>query len=246
MQKQIAKPALSARKIGQIRRIFSNPKAVRILLKRARRRRTLHQRNIFDAHIAGNTRTVKIAYGENIQRANLELISKRFKEALSKNIIKPRTYLWNRDARVYDYADKNAGVMRRIHGVGIDSYQTFLFLTERNIMRFVPRFVRNYLFNPYGDYVSFYEKNPDLTLERLKRMKNELVNNFKLLSARGMLPSYDLAGKDNARLTGYKDGVGIIDIELIDQLHPFDMGDEDIRRLIYGRKQGQNYGRKRG
>lgn len=238
MQKQTAKTALPARKIRQVRRILNNPEAVRLLLKGARRRKTLHQANVFDAYVAGKTRTVKIAYGENVQKANLELISKKFKEALSRNIIKPRTYVWDMGAGVYDYADKKVGIMRKIRGVGIDSYQTFLFLSERNIMKFVPRFVRNYLFNPYREYVSFHEKHPNLTSERLKTMKNELVDNFKLLSARGMLPSYDLVGKDNVRLTGYKDGIGIINIELIDQLHPFDMEEKEIIRLIYGRKQG--------
>ncbi|MBS3057023.1 MAG: hypothetical protein J4415_00145 [Candidatus Diapherotrites archaeon] len=249
MQKQIAKSALSARKIGQIKRIFMQPELVKILQKRAIRRGTMRSkdylslvgksrliiknRDVFDVMIAGRPRTVKVAPDQHMQKANLDFLLNKWGEAVAKGMIKPETYGLHIPA--YDYADENVGVMRRISGPGYDTYLKFLkLMSEKRPLDLTKR--KN--INIYKKCISFWEKYPEVDVSKLHAMKSDLHKDLRLISKKGMLFSFDLVGKDNIRLVGYekRGAKPIIHIALLDQIFP---GDEShIEMLFHAGKLG--------
>ncbi len=231
---------LPIKKIQQIARVFNQPELVKILQNRAIRRGTMRSkdyvglrdkliiknRDVFDVIIAGRPRTVKVAPDQHVQKANLEFIFKKWREAVAKKVIKPETYELHIPA--YDYADKNVGVMRRISGPGYDTYLKFLKLTSEKKSNFASK--KN--INIYKKCISFWEKYPEIGINELHSMKVELYKHLRGLSQERKLFSFDLEGKDNIRLVGYdkKGAKPIIHIALLDQIFP---GDESHIKILF-------------
>lgn len=223
------------------------PGLVKILQNRAIRRGTMRSkdylsqigrsrliiknRDVFDVIIAGRPRTVKVAPDQYVQKANLEFLFNKWRKAVNKDVIRPETYGLHIPA--YDYADENVGVMRRISGPGYNTYLKFLKLMSDKKSNFANK--KN--INIYKKCISFWEKYPEVDVNKLRAMKSGLHRDLRLISQEGKLFSFDLVGKDNIRLVGYeKRAKPIIHIALLDQIFP---GDESyIKTLFHAGKLG--------
>jgi len=231
------------RKIRQIKRFFADRTKKLRLSERAKLRGNRHKTMVFDANIEGEKRTVKLSPHEREARANIEMLGRAHRRAVSSGAISPEHY--ELSTVRYHYADGNVGIMDRVGGVGLNSLLTVISRKENKGIWREEKGEKNWEDmieaerknlgsknleerNHARLWIEWFEFAQDsrITREEIEKAFNELKKDLSLISRNKHDFSYDLNGTNNVRITG-KTGDGKLKLVLVDQTYP---GDEDLVR----------------